>query len=152
MSVSDASGEPDFKIIFEQMPGMCLVLDPSFKILAQNTEHKRATLSEKKNVVGMYLFEAFPDNPNDGNADGVSAVRQSLLNVLKTRKTDVMPLIRYDVRSELGGFQDKYWAITNIPVLGADGFVRWIINRAENVTGMMHLRAPALSTAQIDED
>src|SRR6202012_1284431 len=94
---SDKSASLDFALIFDQMPGMCLVLDTSFRILAQNAEHARATLSVAKNVVGRNLFEVFPDNPNDPNADGVSDVRRSLLEVLRTRAPHVMPLIRYDV-------------------------------------------------------
>lgn len=40
----------------------------------------------------------------------------------------------------LGGFEMRYWAITNTPVLGDDGFVRWIINRAEDATELALLR------------
>lgn len=130
----------DYKLIFDLMPGMCLVLDTAFNVLAQNEEHARATLSIAKNVVGRNLFEAFPDNPHDSNASGVASVRQSLLKVLKTRQPDAMPIIRYDVQPALGGFQVRYWAITNTPVLGEDGFVRWIINRAEDATELAMLR------------
>ena len=35
----------DFKSIFEQAPGLCLILDPSLKILAQNDAHARATMT-----------------------------------------------------------------------------------------------------------
>jgi len=126
--------EIDFKLIFDHMPGMCLILDSKFKILAQNEEHARATLTIQANVIGRDLFEVFPDNPNDSAVDGVSAVRQSLLAVLKTRAADVMPIVRYDVQPPAGPFQKRYWAIRNIPILGPDGFVRWIINRADDVT------------------
>ena len=130
----------DFKLIFDQMPGMCLILDTSFRILAQNEEHAQATLTTTKQVLGRELFEIFPDNPGDSGATGISAVRQSLLNVLKTRKMDVMPIIRYDVRPMLGPFAVRYWAIRNIPILGDDGYVQWIINRAEDTTELVNLR------------
>ena len=130
----------DYKLIFNAMPGMCLILDPAFTILAQNDDHARATLSIARNVVGRHLFDAFPDNPNDSGATGVASVRQSLLKVLKTRQADAMPIIRYDVQPALGGYQERYWAIVNMPVLGEDGFVRWIINRAEDATELALLR------------
>lgn len=133
--------EPDYKSIFHLMPGMCLVLDTSFNIAAQNAAHAEATLTTGMNVIGRWLFDVFPDNPNHKAANGVSAVRQSLLNVLKTRKPDVMPVVRYDVQPEKGQYQTRYWAITNTPVLGADGYVQWIINRAEDVTELVELRA-----------
>jgi PAS domain-containing protein len=130
----------DYKKIFDLMPGMCLILDPAFNILAQNVDHAKATLTTTRDVVGRPLFEVFPDNPNDYGAGGVSAVRQSLLNVLKTCKPDVMPTVRYDVRPEHGPFEARYWAITNTPILGEDGYVRWILNRAEDVTELVRLR------------
>ena len=130
----------DYKLIFNAMPGMCLILDAAFNILAQNDDHARATLSFAKNIVGRNLFEAFPDNPDDFNASGVASVRDSLVKVLKTRQSDAMPIVRYDVQPELGGFKQRYWAITNTPILGEDGFVRWIINRAEDVTELAILR------------
>ena len=76
-------------------------------------------------------------------ADGVSKLRTSLLKVLKTREADVMPVIRYDVQGERGPFQPRYWVITNTPILGEDGYVRWIINRAEDVTLLEELRREA---------
>jgi hypothetical protein len=134
------TGQVDFELVFHLLPGMCLVLDPAFTILAQNAEHARATLSEGKNVVGQYLFAAFPDNPNHSAADGISNVRASLLKVLKTRAADAMPLIRYDVKPAIGPYQTRWWQITNTPILGDDGYVRWIINRADDVTELVELR------------
>ncbi len=134
------AGQVDFELVFHLLPGMCLVLDPAFTILAQNAEHARATLSEGKNVVGQNLFAVFPDNPNHSAADGVSNVRASLLKVLKTRAPDAMPLIRYDVKPAVGPYQTRWWQITNTPILGDDGYVRWIINRADDVTELVELR------------
>ena len=130
----------DYKLIFDAMPGMCLILDTAFRIVAQNADHAKATLSTNKNVVGKALWEVFPDNPDDSYESGVSAVRQSLVNAMKTRKPDMMPIIRYDVQPPGGGFEERYWAITNTPVFGEDGFVHWIINRAEDVTELIQLR------------
>src|SRR6266446_1005414 len=95
-----SAGLVDFELIFNLTPGMCLVLDPGFTILAQNSEHAQATLSIARDVVGRNLFAVFPDNPNHYSADGVSTVRSSLLKVLKTRQPDAMPAIRYDVKGE----------------------------------------------------
>jgi hypothetical protein len=33
--------------------------------------------------------------------------------------------------------------VTNSPILGEDGYVRWIINRAEDVTELVELREKA---------
>ncbi len=140
--------EIDFKLVFDLMPGMCLVLDPAFNILAQNADHAKATLTTPEQTIGRFLFDIFPDNPNQWNARGVTSVRQSLLNVLSTCKTDVMPTVRYDVQPERGPFEVRYWAITNTPILGEDGYVRWIINRAEDVSELNRLRIEAEEKAR----
>jgi PAS domain-containing protein len=145
MTIRFRSDKLDYELVFNLMPGMCLVLDPAFTIMAQNFEHAMITLSIAKDVVGKNLFEVFPDNPNHSAADGVSAVRASLLKVLKSREADAMPVIRYDVQGERGPFQARWWAITNTPILGEDGTVRWIINRAEDVTELEELRRAAKS-------
>jgi len=132
-SVLRRRAEIDFRLIFDRTPGMCLILDTSFNIIAQNEEHARATLTTNKKVVGRWLFEVFPDK-DDSRATGISLVHQSLVNVLTNRKTDVMPITRFDIQTETGEFQARYWAITNTPVLGPDGFVAWIINQAQDVT------------------
>ena len=141
--MAKGTAPPDYRLIFEAMPGMCLILDAAFKIVAQNEEHANATLTTDKRVIGKAIYEAFPDNPADLYESGISAVRQSLLNVLKTCKRDVMPIIRYDVQPIGGQFEERYWAITNSPVIGSDGFVHWIINRAEDVTELVTLRMSA---------
>jgi hypothetical protein len=124
---------PDFELVFAKMPGLCLILDPAFTIIAQNDEHARATQSG--NIVGQHVFAAFPDNPDDSGAMGVSQIRASLLRVLKTRQADHLPMLRYDVKPPHGPFQTRYWSVTNVPLLGDDGYVRWILIRAEEVTG-----------------
>jgi PAS domain-containing protein len=133
----------DYELVFNLMPGMCLVLDRELTIVAQNFEHAMVSLSLAKDVVGKNLFEAFPDNPNHAAAGGKSVVHASLLKVLKTRDADVMPVIRHDVQGERGPYQVRWWAITNTPILGEDGAVRWIIHRAEDVTELYELRRAA---------
>ena len=83
---------PDFQLVFAKMPGLCLILDPGFVIIAQNDEHAHAT---QASVVGQMVFAAFPDNPDHSGASGVAKIRTSLLKVMKTRQADHMPLLRY---------------------------------------------------------
>jgi hypothetical protein len=119
------------------MPGLCLILDPSFVIVAQNEEHARAT---QASVVGQMVFAAFPDNPDHSGATGVAKIRASLLKVLKTREADTLPMLRYDVKQPLGPFETRYWSVTNVPILGGDGYVRWILLRAEEMTELVEQR------------
>jgi len=135
--------KPDFEKIFNHMPGLCLVLDPSFVIVAQNDEHARSTQSAGRKIVGETVFAAFPDNPDDSSAMGVSRIRDSLLKVMKTREPDHLPMLRYDIKPLMGPYVTRYWSVTNIPLLGADGYVQWILIRAEEVTELAEHRQRA---------
>ena len=54
-----------------------------------------------------------------------------------------MGVIRGDIErpmAEGGGFDVRYWRVVNTPVLGEDGFVRWIINSVDDITELALLR------------
>lgn len=132
-----------FAAIFEKLPRPYLVLDTHFNIVAQNCAHAAVTGTTPNVTVGRPLFEVFPDNPDDYSADGVSKLRASLLCVLNTRQTHLMETQRYDVQKGVangGGFETRYWRVTNVPILGDDGYVQWILNCPEDVTELTSLR------------
>jgi len=137
---------PDFKALFESVPGLFLVLTPDepFTIVAASDAYLRATLTDRAGVLGRGLFEVFPDNPEDPTATGVANLRASLRRVLVTRAADTMPVQKYDIgRPDAGGFEERYWSPFNTPVLGPGGDVVQIIHRVEDVTEFVRLTARA---------
>lgn len=90
----------DFKLLFESAPGLILLLRPDsdFMILGASDAYLRATLTERKKIVGRGLFEVFPDNPDDPHATGTSNLRSSLDRVLATKASDTMAVQKYDIR------------------------------------------------------
>ncbi len=103
-------------------------------------------MRNRADMVGRHLFEAFPDNPHQSGSDAVENFRASLLKVLKTRLPDRMRIQQYDVRRrDSGAYEERYWSAVNIPVLGADGYVKWIIHSDEDVTELVKLRAESQS-------
>ena len=139
----DTSPQPNYRSIFEGVPGLYLVLDPSLKIVAVSDAYCRATMTVRENIQGRGIFEVFPDNPDDPAATGVSNLRSSLERVLALRQPDAMAVQKYDVRSDADGgvFEERYWSPLNTPVLDAAGAVMWIIHRVEDVTGLVRSRA-----------
>src|ERR1700759_4680568 len=116
----------DYQKIFEQLPGLYLIMSTDFIVLAQNDAHLRATNTSRSKTIGRSLFEVFPDNPNDSAADGLSHLRRSLLTVIKTRQANELPVLKYDVQRPLekgGGYEPRYWRVVNTPVLDSDGYV-----------------------------
>jgi PAS domain-containing protein len=127
----------DFRAVFEQSASLQLLLDTSLTIVAVTDSYLAATLTRREAIIGRYLFEVFPDNPDFSHADGVTHLRQSLFKVMKTRAPHEMAIQRYDIPSPQGGFEERYWQPRNWPILGADGLVEWIVHQAEDVTDQM---------------
>lgn len=137
--MSDPSHALGYQALFEQAPGLFLVLDPDsprFTIRAATDEYLQATHTDRSTIVGRGLFEVFPDNPADTNPTGASNLRASLERVLTTRSADTMAVQKYDVRRAGAGgdFEPRYWTPRNVPVLSEKGEVLCIIHRVEDVT------------------
>ena len=73
----------DYKSLFESVPGLYLILSTDFTILTASYSYCKATLTKCEEIIGKNLFEVFPDNPDDPEADGVSNLRASLNFVLQ---------------------------------------------------------------------
>jgi two-component system sensor kinase FixL len=140
VDTEEAKNLPDFRLLFESVPGLYLVLTPEFEIAGASNAYLHATLTTRENIVGRNLFEVFPDNPDDPNATGVENLNASLTRVLKFRRPDAMALQKYDVRRPDGGFEEKYWSPLNTPVLNAAGDVCFILHRVEDVTELVRLQ------------
>ncbi len=133
----------DFRRLFEGAPELYMVLTPSLHIVALSDAYCRATMIDRAKTLGRHLFEVFPDNPGDPNADGVTNLRASLSRVLQFRQPDFMPVQKYDVREggvADGAFERRFWAPLNTPILDAAGEVAWILHRADDVTERVRLQ------------
>ena len=133
----------DYRAIVEGLPGLFLILNPELIIIGVSDAYARATMTRRETMLGKHLFEVFPDNPDDPAADGVHNLRASLQRVLKSATPDTMAVQKYDVRKpedEGGAFEERYWTPTNAPVLDANGNIRYIIHKAEDVTEFIRLK------------
>jgi len=133
----------DYLAIVQGLPGLFVVLDSELTIVEVSDAYARATMTRREELIGKNMFEVFPDNPFDSAADGVHNLHASLQRVLKTAAPDTMAVQRYDVRKpqeEGGEFAERYWSVINSPVLNADGTIRYIIHKAEDVTEFILLK------------
>jgi PAS domain-containing protein len=129
--------QPDFKLLFESVPGLYLILLPDLSIIAVSDTYLKATKTKREEILGKNIFDVFPDNPDDLKANGVSNLRASLGAVLSTKATHKMPTQKYDIRrpeSEGGGFEVRYWDPSNSPVLDEKKSVIYIIHQVTDVT------------------
>ncbi|WP_406261397.1 SpoIIE family protein phosphatase [Actinacidiphila glaucinigra] len=132
----------DYAALFAATPSPYLVLDAALVIVSVNRAYLEATRRTRDDLIGQYIFDAFPDNPADPLADGVLNLSASLRRVLSSREPDTMAAQRYDIPlvAEPGRFEERWWSPINTPVLGPDGTVAWIIHRVEDVTAFVQAR------------
>ena len=137
-----AASRIDYAALFAATPSPYLVLGPDLVIVDVNDAYLQATGRTRDDLVGTYIFDAFPDNPADPDADGVSNLSASLHRVLSTRQRDTMALQKYDIPvvDRPGTFEERWWSPINTPVIAPDGTVAWIIHRVEDVTEFVHSR------------
>jgi PAS domain S-box-containing protein len=124
----------DFKAMFESAPGLFLILLPDLVIDAVSDEYLQATMTRREDITGRHLFDVFPDNPDDPNADGVSNLRASLNTVIKTKASHAMATQKYDIRRPDGVFEERFWDPLNKPVLNENGELTYIIHSVVDVT------------------
>ena len=141
----------DFQALFESAPDLYLVLNPDLAIVAASNAYLRATMTQREKIVGMGLFEVFPNNPDDPTATGVKNLGASLDRVLATRTSDAMAMDKYNIRcpeSEGGRFEERFWSPVNSAVLGERGEILYIIHRVEDVTEFARLKQQRLEQHQ----
>jgi signal transduction histidine kinase/ActR/RegA family two-component response regulator len=112
-------------------------------IVAVSDAYLRATMTRREDILGRGLFEVFPDNPDDPDADGVGNLRASLDRVRGSLMPDTMAVQKYDIRrpeADGGEFEVRYWSPLNSPVLDASGALACIIHRVEDVTELVRLQ------------
>jgi two-component system sensor kinase FixL len=143
---------PDYHRLFDELPGLYMILDTDLTIRTVNKAYARATMIDPAAVTGRSLFEVFPDNPDDPTADGVRNLRASLARVLDTGRADTMPVQKYDIRGPDGAFEERHWSPLNCPVLSEDGKVTLIIHRVEDVTELVRLQSKNAAQDQIRRD
>ncbi|GAA2305618.1 SpoIIE family protein phosphatase [Streptomyces caniferus] len=129
----------DYAAVFQALPGAVLLLTPQLVIADVNEALLRRAGRDRSQLIGRPLFEVFPDNPDDPDASGMRNLRASLERVVATGASDTMALQRYDVeaRGRPGVFEERYWSPVNAPVLDAEGRVRLIVHRVEEVTDIV---------------
>ncbi len=143
----------EYRLIFESLPGLYLILFPDLRIAAVSDSYLKATNTKRDEILGRGIFEVFPDNPSDPNADGVGNLYASLSFVLKEKIPNTMAVQKYDVRRPEGGeFEEKYWSPMNSPILNEKREVIYIVHRAEEVTEFVQLKNKGKEQNKITEE
>src|SRR5262249_4517995 len=84
--------------LIEKSPAVpMLLLDRNLRIRTASTAYERVTLREHGELLGRFLFDAFPDDPNDPQASGTANLATSLETAMRTGRNHNMWIQRYDI-------------------------------------------------------
>ena len=133
--------DPDFRARFAACRTLDLVLTPDLEVAAMTDSYARATMLAANESLGRYMFDLFPDNPDDPGATGVLRLMSSLHRARERLVPDQMALQRYDVRScnGKGPFEERWWYPINYPVV-RDSVLLYFVHRVEEVTRFVQLQ------------
>jgi len=132
----------DYAAVFRALPGMVALLTPELVYADVNDDFVRLTGRAREQLLGRYIFDVFPENPNDSAAAGMRETRESMLRAVATGERDTMAVLRYDIEDPQrpGHWQQHFWSPVNAPVLGTDGKVTLVVHRVEEVTELIRAR------------
>ncbi|GAA2986769.1 PAS domain-containing sensor histidine kinase [Streptosporangium longisporum] len=128
--------EPDFAAFFHATPAALALLSPDLVYTTVNQTFERLTGRSRREIVGRHLLEIFPGSPSTNQGE---ALQLSMQRVLAEATIDIMPLQRYDLEipGEPGHVQERYWNITNAPLLDEHGDTCGVVNLPQEVTAFV---------------
>lgn len=143
----------DYAAVFQALPGAVALLTPELVFADANLAWLRQAGRSRDQVVGRYLFDAFPGSPRDPAASDARHLEASLRAVLANRKID-MDLQRYDVESAQrpGHWEERYWSVVNAPVFAPDGQIALVIHRVEEVTELLRATSRPDGSLQLEAE
>lgn len=128
--------EAEYKSIFHSSPNPYVLFTPDLIVADINEAHLQLTDTRREDVIGKYLFDAFP-TPQQEIAD---LLQSSFDRVKKFKVEDTIHLLRYPIRysnKDGKGWKDRYWIVKNKPILNQDGCVVFILNNPTEVTHLI---------------
>ncbi|MFF9500905.1 PP2C family protein-serine/threonine phosphatase [Streptomyces sp. NPDC014656] len=132
----------DYHAVFQALPAGVALLTPNLVFVDVNEAYLSLSGRTRSEIIGRFLFDVFPDSPDDPDATGMRNLYSSLRRVAAGGEPDTMALQRYDVEDpeRPGVWQERYWSPVNAPVLAPDGSVALLLHRVEEVTALIRAR------------
>ena len=126
---------PDHRRLFAQIPSAYLVMDVDLVIVDANEAYLRLLGRRREDLVGRWVFDAFPPTADALDEDGRNPLQVSFETVRDTGRTDVLPLYQYGVVDPASGeVVERHWSLISAAVRGSDGRVALVVQRVEDVT------------------
>jgi signal transduction histidine kinase len=115
-------------------PMLLLQATPDFTIISANNAFCKATFQQPAALKGKPLFEAFPNNPDNSDANGITALSATLHKAIETGESQLLEEQRFAIKTSGNTYERRYWTICCTPIKDAEGKVVSIVNTVSDVT------------------
>ncbi|GAB4081129.1 SpoIIE family protein phosphatase [Modestobacter muralis] len=130
--------EVDFAAVFTAQPTAYLVMSPDLVIVEANPAYLELLGRTREELVGRYVFDAFPPAPESLDADGHNPLQLSFERARDTGVPDQLPLFRYEVTDlETGRSVPRAWSLISAPVPDEGGRTQLVLQRVEDVSDFL---------------
>jgi PAS domain S-box-containing protein len=118
----------DFTTLFSITPTPLMVLDTELRFITANHCYLGVTARALDDLVGRYVFDAFPDTP-ERQAEVLKGFKGALAGDENSQEPHVFAIERPE-----GGFQDVWWTTHQLPIRDAGGKIVGILQHSRDVT------------------
>ena len=128
----------DLEALFNASPNAYVIFDQALTIVGCNRSYLKVVgRGGSDEIVGQYLFDAFPSDPESAS---YRLLRRSLDRVLATHEQDHIAVIPYDTSEPGQPPNMRYWSATHTPIFDRDGTFRYILQHTVDVSELQRLR------------
>ncbi len=118
----------DFQRLFSALPTPFMVLDRNLRFVDMNPEYLRVTEREREELIGQYVFDAFPERP-DREALFKDAFQRALAG-----EQNALEREPFSIPDENGVMREVVWRCVHAPVQDDSGTVTHMVQHAVDVT------------------
>ncbi|WP_165498118.1 HWE histidine kinase domain-containing protein [Siculibacillus lacustris] len=121
----------DFERLFHALPSPYMLLDRELRFVDMNATYLAVTGRSREDLIGRHVFEAFPE---EGEA---LALFRSAFERAAAGEANTVVRRLFRIPDGRGGLRDVWWTCHHIPVFDGEGRPCGLLQKAEDVTGLV---------------
>jgi PAS domain S-box-containing protein len=125
-----------------------MLLDRDLRFVEINRAYGDVTRRARETLVGVRVFDAFPSV-----GETRERLEGSMRRALDEGQVDSIPWLHYAIprpQDRGGGFEDRWWSCTHIPIRNRQGGVAWVLQHTQDVTEIRRLQDAAFGPRSRD--
>ncbi|WP_195908226.1 PP2C family protein-serine/threonine phosphatase [Nostocoides sp. HKS02] len=133
----DRDAPMDYRAVFDALPNPCALLSPDLRVLDVNAAYPVVVGRTRRELLGRDLVEVLPFGGLEAVDGAAHRIRRSLQRALASGIPEVLPVQRYDVRTDAAAqtpLATRYWISTATPITNADQVVVALLHKIQDVT------------------